>query len=268
LYVTTMDLEIGRALRTEMLALSPEIRSAQWAAWSPDGKEIAIEDNHGAGKRTLWIVHANGSQPVKLLDYQGSTYGGLDWSAAEFHPIAEMFWRVDAYDLLGDYAKLAGRREPHEATWRYYQLMARSKGDPGRLSFAERDELFDMEEAASRRQDFHAANRIHRFIKGSGPNSAPRRGSRRVSRADLMDFDDDDESLDMLSEMLAMGLEDTPPDMVKRMIEKLGQRKAVTALVDRIRASPLGAMPEPLLRALAESIVDSVNATNGRRKHE
>jgi hypothetical protein len=194
--------------------------------------------------------------------------GSLDWSAAEFHPIAEMFWRVDAYDLLGDYAKFAGRREPEEPTWRYYQLVARSKGDPGRLSFAETEELFDMEEAAARRHDFHTANRIQRFIKGSGPNSAPRRGSRRVSRVDLMDFDDDDESLDALSDVLAMGLEDTPPDMLKRMIEKLGQRQAVTALVDRLRASPLGAMPEPLLHELAKNIVDSVIATNGRPMHE
>jgi hypothetical protein len=160
---------------------------------------------------------------------------------------------------------LARRREPEEATWRYYQLVARSKGDPGRLSFAETEELFDMEEAAARRQDFHTANRIQRFIKGSGPNSAPRRGSRRVSRVDLMDFDDDDESLDALSDVLAMGLEDTPPDMVKRMIEKLGQRQAVTALVDRLRASPLGAMPEPLLHELAKNIVDRVI---GRPMHE
>jgi tetratricopeptide (TPR) repeat protein len=194
--------------------------------------------------------------------------GGLDWSAAEFHPIAEMFGRVDAYDLLGDYAKLARLREPEEATWRYYQLVARSKGGPGRLSFAETEELFDMEEAAARRHDFHTANRIRRFIEGSGPGLAPRRGSRRVSRADLMDFDDDDESLDALSEVLAIGLEDTPPDMVKRMIEKLGQRQAVTALVDRIRTSPLGAMPEPLLHELAKNTVDSVIATNGRTMHE
>jgi tetratricopeptide (TPR) repeat protein len=194
--------------------------------------------------------------------------GSLAWSAAEFHPIAEMFGQVDAYDLLGEYAKLAGRREPEDATWRYYQLVARSKGDSGRLSFGETEELFDMEEGASRRHDFHTANRIQRFIKGSGPNSAPRRGSRRVSRADLMDFDDEDESLDALSELLAMGLEDTPPDMVKRMIEQFGQRQAVTALVDRIRASPLGAIPEPLLRELAKNIVDRVIATNGRPMHE
>ncbi len=179
-----------------------------------------------------------------------------------------MFRRVNAYDLLGDYAKLAGRREPEDATWRYYQLVASSKGDPGRLSFGETEELFHIEEAAARRRDFHTVNRIQRFIKGSGPNSAPRRGSRRVSRADLMDFDDDDESLDALSELLAMGLEGTPPDMVKRMIEKLGQRQAVMALVDRIRASPLGAMPEPLLRELAKNIVESVIATNGRPMHE
>jgi hypothetical protein len=62
-----------------------------------------------------------------------------------------------------------------------------------------------------------------------------------------------------------MSLEDTPPDMVKRMIAKHGQRAAVTALVDRIRTSPLGAvLPEKMLRELASSIVDSVIATGGR----
>jgi Tol biopolymer transport system component len=81
LWVTTVDLDLGRALRTDLLPLPAEIRSAQWAAWSPDGKEIAIEDNRGGGMRNLWIVHEDGSQPVKVLDYQGTTYGGLDWTA-------------------------------------------------------------------------------------------------------------------------------------------------------------------------------------------
>jgi hypothetical protein len=193
---------------------------------------------------------------------------GLAWSAAEFHPIAEMFGRVNAYDLLGDYAKVAGRRDPEEAVWRYYQLVARSKGDPDRLSFAETEELFDMEEAAARRRDFHAINRIQHFVKGSGPDSTPRRGSRRVSKPDFMDFDENDEEVHALAELLAASLEDTPPDIVKSMIEKLGQRQAVTALVDRIRASPLGAMPEPLLRQLAKNLVDSLIATNGRPIHE
>jgi tetratricopeptide (TPR) repeat protein len=190
---------------------------------------------------------------------------GLAWTAAEFHPIAEMFGRVNAYDVLGDYAKAAGRRDPEDTTWRYYRLVARTKGDPERLSFAEREELFEIEEAAASRRDFHTVNRIQRFVKGSGPDSASRRGSRRVSRASLMDFDDEEEALSVL---LNASLEDTPPDLVKGMIEKLGQRQAVTALVDRLRASPLGGMPEPLLRELAKSLVENVIATNGRPMHE
>jgi cellulose synthase operon protein C len=193
----------------------------------------------------------------------------LAWSAAEFHPIAEMFGRVNAYDLLGDYAKAAGRREPNkDATWRYYQVVARAMGDPDRLSFAEREELFDMEEAAASRRDFHAVNRIQRFVRRSGRNSTPRRGSRRISMADLIDFDDDAESIDTLSDLLAASLEDTPPDMVKSMIKKLGQRQAVTVLVNRLRASPLGSMPETLLRQLAKSLVENVIATSGRPLHE
>jgi cellulose synthase operon protein C len=193
----------------------------------------------------------------------------LAWSAAEFHPIAEMFGRVNAYDVLGEYAKAAGRRDPAEdATWRYYRLVARSKGDPDRLSFAERDELFEMEEAAARRRDFHAVNRIERFLEGGGPDSTPRRRSGRFSVADFIDFDDDAESICALSELLATGLEDTPPEMVKGMVEKLGQRRAATALADRLRASPLGSMPETLLRRLAKGLVESVIATNGGPKHE
>jgi cellulose synthase operon protein C len=193
----------------------------------------------------------------------------LAWSAAEFRPIAEMFKQADAHDLMGDYAKPARQREPEEPTWRYYQVVARTKGDPGRLSFSETEELIEIAEDASHRHDFHMASRIRRFIEGSGPESSPCRGSRWISKVDLPDFNDEDEADDALSELLAIGLEDTPPEMVKRMIAKLGQRRAVMALVERIRTSPLGAMlPEKMLRELAKGIVDSVIATSGRLLHE
>ena len=192
----------------------------------------------------------------------------LAWSAAEFHPIAEMFKHADAYDLLTDYAKSAIGREPADATWRFYLVVARTKGDSDRLSFSETDELIEMAEDASHRHDFHMANRIERFIESSGLVSAPRGGSRRLSGFDLADFDDEDETGDALSDLLAMSLEDTSPDMVKRMIAKHGQRGAVTALVDRIRTSPLGAaLPERMLRELASGIVDSAIATSGRSVH-
>ena len=70
----------GQVLDTTQLPLSAEIRSASWPAWSPDGKEIAIEDNRGGEDRALWIVRADGTHGERLLDYQGTTYGGLDWT--------------------------------------------------------------------------------------------------------------------------------------------------------------------------------------------
>jgi Tol biopolymer transport system component len=80
LWALTIDTDTGSSLKAEMLPLPAEIRSAQWGMWSPDGKEIAIDDNRGAGKRTIWIVRADGSHPEKLLDYASTTYGGLDWA--------------------------------------------------------------------------------------------------------------------------------------------------------------------------------------------
>jgi len=195
--------------------------------------------------------------------------GSLAWSAAEFHPIAEMFRLAGAYDLLGDYARLARLREPKDATWRYYQVVARAMGDPDRLSWRETQELIEMAEDAADRNEFRTASRIRGFIVGSGPDSAQRRGSRRISEVDLADFDDKGEADEDLAELLAMSLQDTPPDMVKRMIAELGQRQAVTALADRLRTSLLGAiLPVKLRRELAQGIVDSVIATSGRPVHE
>lgn len=79
-YVLTMDTKAGKVIKTEMLPLGPEIENVRWSAWSPDGKEIAIEDDRGQDKRELWVVRADGSRPQKLADYEGTSYGGLDWT--------------------------------------------------------------------------------------------------------------------------------------------------------------------------------------------
>lgn len=79
LWVLTIDPGTGNVINTTMLPLDAQIRSAQWAAWSPDGTQIAIEDDRGGQDRTLWIVRADGTQPQKVLDYKGTTYDGLDW---------------------------------------------------------------------------------------------------------------------------------------------------------------------------------------------
>ena len=50
-----------------------------WAAWSPGGEEIAIEDDRGGEDRSLWTMHLDGSQAEKLLDYKGTAHDGVDW---------------------------------------------------------------------------------------------------------------------------------------------------------------------------------------------
>lgn len=79
LWVLRLDPETGSALDVKMLPLGPEIRSVSSEAWSPDGTQIAIEENRGGQDRTLWVVRADGSQPQKVLDYKGTTYDGVDW---------------------------------------------------------------------------------------------------------------------------------------------------------------------------------------------
>jgi Tol biopolymer transport system component len=78
-WVLTLDPASGRVISRDLFPLPAQIRSAQWTAWSPNGKELAIEDNEGGEKRSLWIVGIDGSQPQKLIDYRSTTYGGLDW---------------------------------------------------------------------------------------------------------------------------------------------------------------------------------------------
>jgi len=80
LWVITLDPDSGKVQHTDMLPLTSAIRSAQWAAWSPDGSEIAIEDSRGGEDHSLWIAKADGTNARLVLQYKASTYGGVDWT--------------------------------------------------------------------------------------------------------------------------------------------------------------------------------------------
>jgi tetratricopeptide (TPR) repeat protein len=184
----------------------------------------------------------------------------IAWSAAEFHPVCEMLRLASAYDLLTDYARLALLRTPDDPTWKLYRIMARVKGDAERLSVREEDELLDLVEDAEARKDFHTANRIQRFLDSvlDFPEGAASPGARRGPSAKGTGSVDDIEE-HFISELLAMTLEDTPPEMVERLVAKHGRERAIAAVVERLRRTPVGELfPVENICRVAEEMVNTV----------
>jgi tetratricopeptide (TPR) repeat protein len=176
----------------------------------------------------------------------------LDWSVAEFQAIAEMLMRFEAYDLLEDYARAALRREPANPEARVFAIMARTRGEPARLSMAETDTLDDIARAAMARGDAQAVRRIDRFL--ACIDGAP--GKRRRPMRGSAPMPEDLTELMPAIEMLVGGMPDDMLDDVRAMVGDLGRTGAVDRMVERFRASPLGrGVPEAALRDLAESIV-------------
>ena len=182
---------------------------------------------------------------------------GLVWSSAEFQLLADMFVRFDAFELLGTYARAARQREPANPEWRFFEIVARTRGDGRAMTMAETHELDDMAEAASERRDFHAARRVARFLCMDLPGS-----SRRGRMAG--DLDDDIDDAEML-ELLQMVLRDMPKgaaDTLRGRVGKIGRTAAIEETMDSFRSSELGAMlPEPMMRQLCEDMVS--RATGG-----
>jgi tetratricopeptide (TPR) repeat protein len=184
----------------------------------------------------------------------------LAWSAAEIQPVCEMFRLAGAHDLLADYARLALLRTPDDATWKLYRIMARVKGDARRLSEREEDELMDLVEDAEARKDFHTANRIQRFLDSllDFPEGAATHSARRVpSSKGIGSVDVIEEGF--ISQLLAMSLEETPPEMVERLVAKLGRERAISTVLERLRRTPVGGIfPVENIRRVAEEMVNTV----------
>jgi tetratricopeptide (TPR) repeat protein len=186
----------------------------------------------------------------------------IDWLPGEFQALTETLARFDAFDLLQEYARAARRREPANPIWRFHEIVARTRGDADRLSVSETDDLVEMADAAVGRHDFHAVNRIERFLGGDA--RAPlRRGRAAAALPETLDGDD-------MQVLIAAMMGDMPKgsaDSLRGLVADYGREGAVAHMVDRLSSSPLGpTMPEPLLRELCEAMV--AKAMGGsRREH-
>ncbi len=186
---------------------------------------------------------------------------GFDWLPHEFQALADAFARLGAYDLLEAYARAARRRSPANATARFYQIVARTRGRADRLSAAEAEDMLAMAQAAAAREDFHAANRIERFLDGE-PLAGPGRRHRRQRRGPVDAVEA--EALEMLIETMMDEMPRGAADGLRAMVRELGREAAVAVLAEQFRDTAFGPpMPEPLLRELCETVVARTVAGGG-----
>ncbi len=81
-WIATIDSESGRLVDLERLPLPPGVESSLLAAWSPLGDEIAMVARIEGRLQVLWILSLDGGRPrpERLLQFEASTYGGVDWT--------------------------------------------------------------------------------------------------------------------------------------------------------------------------------------------
>jgi Tol biopolymer transport system component len=80
-WIATIDTASGRLLDVVRLPLPEGVRGTLFAVWNPvDESRIAFIEHGSGSQQALWVTNPEGSFAEKLLEFEGSTYGGLDWT--------------------------------------------------------------------------------------------------------------------------------------------------------------------------------------------
>jgi len=178
---------------------------------------------------------------------------GIQFSAAEFHPLGDLLLHAEAFDLLREFALAAKRREPREPAWRFYEIVARTKNNPDWMHVGESQELFEMQSKARGPRDYPWYNRIRQFIESSGDDPAATRRARRL--AAYAQANEEGE----LPRALEMIFDSVSPEEVRRMIRTHGKDNAADVLCDKLAKSPVGDLaPRSALAAMAKTLIEMI----------
>jgi len=79
-FVVSIDTVTGRVLEHHQLHLAAGVHNALWAAWSPLGDDLALEEDLGHGRHAIWVQDAEGLHGRKVVEYPMQTYGGVSWT--------------------------------------------------------------------------------------------------------------------------------------------------------------------------------------------
>jgi tetratricopeptide (TPR) repeat protein len=226
---------------------APPTRPAVLAVITALGQTEAVEH-----RRALKSLLAANSDWLR----QGAD---IAWVAEEFHILADALIGFEAFDLLGDYAGAARRRELTNPLWRIYEIIARTRNDCELLSYDELDDLHDIAETATESGDAQTAQRISRFLQ-AGARRRPRRRP-MAPPAELPDAQD-------LELVIQTMMKEMPKDMAKGLREMagaLGPEAAIAMMISVLadQAVTDGISPRDL-RRICEAMV--AKATSGRSR--
>ena len=171
-------------------------------------------------------------------------------SAAEFHAVADALLRVQLYDVMREFAAAGRRREPNERFWRFYEIVARTRNDPNRMTLAEEADIDEICGSRAIAEDRLGRSRIDRYLDSSGDDpGAKRRARRREAKEEA-------ESLDMLEDVLRTFLDAVPRHEVARLARARGREAAISSLADRLGKLPLGgAVPRQVVEMVAKTMI-------------
>ena len=144
--------------------------------------------------------------------------------------------------MLGEFAVAGGRREPTGRLWRFYQIVARTRNDPERMTFAEEAEVEEMCGSRALAEDRPGRSRIDRYLEGAGDDPGAKR------RAKRREAEDEAEGVEMMDELVESFLDAVPAREMAKLVKAHGREGAVAGIADRIGNLPLGARraaPDP-----------------------
>jgi Tol biopolymer transport system component len=78
-WLATIDPESGEPLSIDPLQVPEGFGGTLFASWSPVADELAIVERVAGKDQVLWLVDLTSGAWDRILDFQASTYGGLDW---------------------------------------------------------------------------------------------------------------------------------------------------------------------------------------------
>ncbi|GIW52765.1 MAG: hypothetical protein KatS3mg081_2120 [Gemmatimonadales bacterium] len=79
-WIVTIDPGTGQRVDLRRLPLPPSVRGTLLAAWSPRGDEIAVIGQGERRRQELWVLSPDGRRAERIAEFEGSTYGGVDWT--------------------------------------------------------------------------------------------------------------------------------------------------------------------------------------------